>query len=103
MATERKSILARVHAAIEKSTAADQRKRNARANQVREALKGIAGVEFVESGKTIIVVFNGAKVGAINNGIHAFARTDDDKVGHVRVTAAELAAYVQELVAREKK
>jgi hypothetical protein len=101
MATEKKSILARLQAAGTKQLAADAKKRNKVLAAAREALAGLAGVEFLESGKTHLVTLHGAKVAAVNTAIHIFGMVEDKAV-HMPVTAKELQEYVKELAARKE-
>ena len=105
MATQKLSVMARISAAVEKISAKANRKLAERTTAVEAAMK-IAGVEveFLKNGKTIIIAHNDVKVGVINGGgIQACAVTADDIIGYVKVTAKELAEYVKEISARDKK
>jgi len=101
MAIEKKSILARIQASVDKVSAKDTKKRNTMLNAVREALKDFP-VEFVESGKRHLIAYNDAKIGVVTTVCEACAVTADGKVGYVKVSVKEMTEYVKELIARDK-
>ena len=102
MAIEKKSILARIQVALDKSAAKENKRRTAMLAAVKTAM-GELPVEYVESGKRILVALNGAKVGVVGTVAEACAVTAEGRVGYVKVSPKELAEYVKELVARDKK
>ena len=102
MATNKLSVLVRVQNAIAAVTAKQAKRNAAMLAQVQAACNGIQGLELVPSGKTTLITLNGVKVGVVNtSGIQACAQTSAG-IGYVKVSANELAQYIQAIAAQSK-